>query len=54
VHGFKDSFVLGIRCLPIGDRTFWQVIACGGEGHVADADAQIDEVSNLILNLAFL
>jgi hypothetical protein len=54
VHGFKGSFLLGVAYLPLGDRSFWQLIACGGDGALPDADAQIAEVVNLINRLTSL
>jgi len=54
VHGFKGDFILAVVYLHIGGRNFWQVIACGGNGTVAAAQADVNEVSQMISKLAFL
>ena len=54
VHGLKGDFLLAIAYLPISGSTFWQVIACGGNGPVAEAQAEIAEVQKMISGLKFL
>jgi hypothetical protein len=54
VHGFKGNFILAVVYLYIGDRNFWQVVACGGDGDEAEAQADINGVIQLINGLEFL
>jgi hypothetical protein len=54
VHGAKGQFLLAVVYLPISGRTFWQVVACGGSGTVADAQAEVTEVTKMIGGLKFL
>jgi len=55
VHGFKGNFIVAVVYLLIGNRNFWQVIACGGNGgSEAEAQADLDEVQNIINNVNFL
>jgi len=54
VHGFKGEFILAVTYLEISGREFWQVIACGGNGTVAEAQAEVNEVAQLVRGLAFL
>jgi hypothetical protein len=54
VHGLKGDFLLAVVYLYISDRSFWQVVACGGNGSQNEAQAEIAEVKNMIANLLFL
>ena len=54
VHGFKGAFVLAVAYLEISGPDFWQVVACGGNGTVADAQAEVNEVTKMISELKFL
>jgi hypothetical protein len=53
-HGFKGGFVLAVAYLEISGPDFWQVVACGGNGTVADAQAEVNEVTKMISELKFL
>ena len=48
VHGFKGRYLLAVSYLYISDRNFWQVVACGGYGDQAEAEAYMNEVINMI------
>jgi len=54
VHGFKGDFILAVVYLYIGGRNFWQGIACGGSGSESEAQAEMNEVQNMINHLTFL
>ena len=51
VHGSKGSDFLAVLYLYIGNRDFWQVIACSTDGTTEEAQARISEVKNLIKNI---
>jgi hypothetical protein len=52
IGGVRDDFVLAVVYLPVEDRTFFQVIGCGGSGDKAEAEANINEVLEMIGELA--
>jgi hypothetical protein len=54
VHGLKGDFLLAVTYLPISGSNFWQVVVAGGDGAVADAQAEVTEVINMINNFAWL
>lgn len=54
VHGFKGHFVLAVQYLYIGNRNFWQVVACGGDGDQAEAESYMNEVINMINHFTWL
>ncbi len=55
VHGFKGDFIVAVVYLPISGRNFWQVMACGGNGGSEnEAQAELNEVQNIINNIKFL
>ncbi len=40
VHGSKGDFLLAVLYLYIGERKFWQIVACGGDGSQAEAEGR--------------
>jgi hypothetical protein len=54
VHGVKGDFIIAVTYLPISGQNFWQVMACGGDGAEAEAQAELNEVQNVINNMKFL
>jgi len=54
VHGVKGDFIDAVIYLFIGNRNFWQVIASGGDGSVADAQAEVAEVQSIINQITYL
>ena len=57
VHGYKAGIDLfaSVVFLPIGGRTFWQVIAVGGgSATVEQAQQEIQQLQSIIGHLAFL
>jgi len=53
VHGYKGNFFVAVTFLYISGREFWQVIACGGSGAQAEAQADIAGMDKLISGLVF-
>jgi len=54
VHGVKGDFIVAVIYLFISNKNFWQVIACGGDGSVADAQAEVNEVQTIISQITYL
>jgi hypothetical protein len=54
VHGTKGKFIIGVLFLPISGSNYWRIVACGGEGSVADATSDINTVINIINTQATL
>ena len=57
VHGYKPGIDLfaAIVFLEIGSgRTFWQVVAVGGDADEADAQAELAQIEEMIATLVFL
>src|SRR4051794_11393119 len=49
--GNKDGLYLGVMYLLISGREYWQVIACGGTGTEAQAQADLETVGAMINTL---
>jgi len=56
VQGFKPGidFFAAILFLYIGGQNFWQVVAVGGDGTEAQAQAEIANIEGIINGLEFL
>lgn len=44
VHGAKGDLFLAVVFLCIGGRKFWQAVACGGNGPVPGAKAEVRKI----------
>lgn len=56
VHAFKPGidFFAGILFLYTGGQNFWQVVAVGGDGTEAQAQAEIANIQSIIAGIKFL
>jgi hypothetical protein len=54
LHGAKADFHLAVVFLGVGGRDFWQMVACGGNGPVPGAEAEVTQVQEMIANLRLL
>jgi hypothetical protein len=54
LHGAKADFHLAVVFLGVGGRDFWQMVACGGNGPVPGAEAEVAQVQEMIANLRLL
>jgi hypothetical protein len=54
VHGFKGDFIAAVVYLFISGRTFWQVIAVGGDGSAAEGQGELAQVQTVINQVEFL
>jgi hypothetical protein len=56
VHGYKPGIDLfaAVLYLPIAGRQFWQIIAVGGDANEQQSQQEIQEIQQLINQVAFL
>jgi hypothetical protein len=51
VQGAKEEYFLAVIFLCVGGRNFWQGVACGGNGPVPNAKAEVKQVRQMIATL---